>query len=231
MRQNGALHSQVAALEERVMHLSQTLTQQQTLLNETNRIKFVQLTPVSSAHGGTARISPGAQRAIFLAMARELGWLPTDPASITEPGHDISGSMGTNGLKVDFVDLRSGTNRSSTPVQSPPEREPQVTGMPASSPPPAAPTNAIPAIVSSDHLVVAVDSTIAPSGSQLTFAGAAGQEPLGTVTMGDNPLVVTVPLASYSTSGGNSLNVIVASGAGPGISNVFQIFTPGTVPP
>src|SRR5262249_51204592 len=137
----------------------------------------------------------------------------------------MEGSMATNDLKVDFVDLRSATNHVTPPLRPQPDMQvrasgnaPEPTSPPASLP--TAPAN-IPAIVSSDHMLVAVDPSIAPSGSQLTFAGTVGQEPLGTVTMGENPLVVTVPVLAPFASAEYGLSLTVASGAG--VSNVFQL--------
>ena len=74
------LRGKIAQLETATTQLSRSIAQQKALLGESNRIKFYHLAPVSTASAGasTAPLSPGLQRAVFMALARELGWLPTD---------------------------------------------------------------------------------------------------------------------------------------------------------
>ena len=65
------LRRQIAVLSNHITLLSQSVTQQQELLLETNRLKFFQLTPFAEGGPNTNMpVSPGLQRALFLAMAR-----------------------------------------------------------------------------------------------------------------------------------------------------------------
>src|SRR5881628_2649042 len=104
----GALRWQIAELTNRMTHLSQALTQQQALLSESSRLKFFQLGPPYAGSNGatTLQVSPDLQRALLLAMARELGWTPSAAPS------DVGGTESTRTAHAgaDFVDLRPGSN-------------------------------------------------------------------------------------------------------------------------
>src|SRR5262245_7938820 len=72
-----ALRRQIRSLETQVTQLSQVLTQQQAMSVEGAQVTFFQLTP-RGVGGDPVRVSapsPQLQRALFFAMARELGWL------------------------------------------------------------------------------------------------------------------------------------------------------------
>ena len=101
------LRRQVTELQNRVTNLSQSVAQQQALLGESNRIKFFQLASAPGNPGAASvpSLSPALQRALFIAMARELGWFPSADASFT--GTNAAFAPGGN---VDFVDLRPATN-------------------------------------------------------------------------------------------------------------------------
>lgn len=225
-RENGALHLQNAELARQVTHLSQVLTQQQALLAESSRLKFFQLEPpVGGGTGVTNAIpSPELQRALFLAMARELGWLQS-------PGSLQSGSTQTNQSGVDFVDLHPSTNTMSAPINL----QSQIETEPASTPetPLLASDSgtAIPGFVSSTNVVLAFDSSVVPTGSDLTFwtgNSIQGFQSLGSAVMGDNPLVVTIPSAT-STSPGTTLTVTAGNGAGS--FTVIGQFAPSNATP
>ncbi|HEU0011811.1 MAG TPA: hypothetical protein VFT34_18495 [Verrucomicrobiae bacterium] len=238
----GALRWQITALTNRMTQLSRALTDQRALLAESSRLKFFQLAPPSpsgaSASATTAPISTNLQRALFLAMARELGWLaPTSSPPVSEPGNrqawqtNFSNTTPTDQVGVDFVDLRPTSNSvAASTGQSQTELEP--TG--ASEPPfqGSASTNAIPGFVSGTNAVLAFDSSVVPTGSALTFwtsTSPAQSQSLGTAVLGNNPMVVTIPFAVTSWSGGN-VTVIAATPNGP--SNVIgRLSTEGTIVP
>src|SRR5206468_11553871 len=123
----GGLHWQIAELTNQLSHLSQEVTEQQSLLSEPSRLKFFQLTP-ASADGTDATVAPvstNLQRALFLAMARELGWVPSGSGSKTSQAETGStqerqshfpNAAPTNQAGVDFVDLRTGTNGVANPT-------------------------------------------------------------------------------------------------------------------
>lgn len=234
-RESNTLRWQVVELKNQITHLSESLKQQQALLTESNRIKFFQLTSASAGRGVAStmqQLSPTLQRAIFLAMARELGWVESaNPTPGVESEVGISDLETTNQLNVDFVDLRPNTNGTANHLQVQPKVQTHVADASDPPPPPVTPGGTIPAFGSGDKLIVAVDSTIAPSGSQLTFStetGNQGQQSLPTVVLGDNPLVVTLPLGSTSANG---WTLTVNAGAVSGVSNTIHFSTPGTKHP
>ncbi len=225
----GALRWQIAELTNRMAHLSQALTQQQALLSESSRLKFFQLSPPSAGSNGaiSAPVSPGLQRALLLAMTRELGW--TSSGASSEVGGTESAR--TNHAGVDFVDLRPGSNNVPASIgRSQVELEPA--GAPESSALASASSNAIPGFVSGTSAVLAFDSSVVPTGSSLTFwtATSWGQfQNLGTVVLGNYPMVVTMPFAVTTWEGGN-VTVVAATANGP--SNVIgQFSTQGTISP
>jgi hypothetical protein len=196
-------------------------------LAESDRLKFLQLAPASnsSVSAVTPRLSPDLQRTLLLAMARELGWLT--PAEI-ESLRNGSQSTATNRTGVDFVDLRPAASGAPT---SPKVQKADGQIADAGTSPPAASTlvsgGIIPAFVSGDSMVVAIDSSVAPTGSSVTFwVGVPGQaqQPMGTTVLGENPTAVTIPFASRSADG---LNLIITAGTVAGGSNVIgQFFAP-----
>ena len=103
------------------------------------------------------QLSPALQRAIFLAMARELGWLP--PASQAGADGITLDPGSSNSWNVDFVDLRPGATN-----LPPPKLEIQDTVNQSAAPAPALGA-AIPAFISGNNLIMAIDSSIAAKGS------------------------------------------------------------------
>ncbi len=207
------LHHEIAQLEKETGQLSQLLVQQHALLGESNRIKFYQLTPASpDGEPGAARLSPALQRAVFLSIGRQLGWLPMDPAE-KSAGHSEPVNIGG----VDFVDLRPTNNNVVVqPTAPPPTEESQTTNLPAP---------AMPAFASGDSLVVAVDPTVVPTNSYLTFSVENPGLPTtgGSIYFGSTPTVVTIPLsASPASAGGWMLNL--GSWTATGQSNITQYF-------
>ena len=77
-------------------------------------------------------------------------------------------------------------------------------------------TNAIPGFVSGTNAVLAFDPAVLPTGSSLTFVTLrawANHSSMGTVVLGNNPTVVTVPLDAAAGQGGN-VTVILSTSAG-----------------
>src|SRR5207247_643769 len=101
----------------------------------------------------TARVSPDLQRALFLAMARELGWLT--PAEI---------EAASNRTGVAFVDLRQGTNNVAN-TSGLPKADLQAAEASAASSVAAGSGGAIPVFTSTDSASFAVDSSVATNGS------------------------------------------------------------------
>ncbi len=226
------LHWRLAEQTNRLAQLARALDHQQALLTEPGRVKFLQLTPNSVAATNLAPVSKELQRALFLAMARELGWAA--PGTTAPDGEaQAAGSTGaTNQAPVDFVDLRSATNplAESSPA---PVSAPVSPGSAADSTLQAAAGSSasVPGFVSGTNAVLAFDSSVVPSGTSLSFwtAASGGQyQSLGTTTVGNNPVVVTVPFSANDPNG-SSLTIMSASPGG--LSNVFQFSTPGVFPP
>jgi hypothetical protein len=221
-REAVALRQQVAELQSRVVVLRQTLTQAQALLSEPNRLKFMQLLPAAGGgQSAIATLSPALQRAMFLALGRELGWLP--------PAGDASDGDGS--APVDYVDLRPGAGTETNPGLTPPE----TSALNSQTPDSAALTNAsaaaIPAFMSGTNMIVALDSTFAPAGSQVTFS-TGSDSPLGTAIMGTNALVVTIPLSGAGGSGQIlTISSVTSGGNSAGSSNALQFFIPATSVP
>ena len=207
------LHREIAQLEKETSQLSQLLVRQHALLGESNRIKFYQLTPVSADGGpGAVRLSPALQRAVFLSIGRQLGWLPVDEAE-KSAGHSEPVNIGG----VDFVDLRPTNNNVVLQPTAPPHTEEALTTN--------LPTPTIPAFASGDSLVVAVDSTVVPTNSYLTLTVGNPGLPTagGTIFFGDTPTVVTIPLAAGAAPSGLTFGVSVSTALGH--SNTTQYFT------
>lgn len=225
-RENTALRLQNAELATQVSHLSQVLTQQQAMLSESSRLKFFQLRPPSGSGVGAtnAMPSPELQRALFLAMARELGWLQT-------PGNLQSGSIQTNLGGVDFVDLRPGTNALSAPVNLPAQIETEPASTPDSPPLASVSGNEMLGFVGTNVVLAFKSSPVVPTGSELTFwsgDSAIGFHSLGSAVMGNDPLVVTIPSAA-TTSPGTTLTV--TAGIGTGSFTVIGQFVPSNPTP
>jgi TolA-binding protein len=242
-REIGALRDQISQLETQVTFLSQTATQQQARLAETGRFKFLQLTTASNG-AAISHLSPEMQHALFVAMARELGWLPASDSTNGSQAPSVqllpttyASSSPTNAAGVDFVDLRPAASS----ITNQPRMQPTAT---TNSPDAmqtqratAAASVMLPAFISGDNIVVAVDPTTVSPGSQLTIAtGMSNQAPqtLGTVVMGTNPFVMTIPMsggyafANPWTAAGFNLYVSTLNTAGG--TSVLQFFAPTNQP-
>ena len=198
------LRRQVAELSNHISQLSESVMQQQALLLETNRLKFFQLASASdSATESNAPLSPGLQRALFLAMARELGWLPV-PGVSNFPG-------------VHFVDFRTGSNVVTNP-------QPQIETQPLESESNLQASGNVPGFQSGTNAFLAFDSTVVGPGATLSFwSGADGQsyQLIGSSVMGNSPTIVTVPFSS-----GSGTTLTVTAGNGSGGSNIIGQFPP-----
>jgi anti-sigma-K factor RskA len=231
------LRLKLSKMEKQTGQLAQLLVQQRAQLGESNRIKFYQLSS-ASANGDAAAtpLSPALQRAVFLSIGRELGWFPGES--------NLRGGIGADGRVlphtfggVDFIDLRKANNEPANPppVQPKPESQtaesqtagPQVAASQAAGSQVAdAPAPVIPAFVSGDKLVVAVDSTIVPPNSSVTFslAGASPGTTGGTISFVGIPTVLTIPLPAGSTSDGGFI-LTTWSTTFTGVSNTMQFFS------
>ncbi len=242
-RQIGDLRAQIAALESNDARLNQSVAQLQSLLGESNRLAFVQFKPVPSGDTSPApavNLSPDLQRALALAMARELGWAqsPDAPSGMESNGPGAQSLITIS--NVDFVDLRPGSNAVSSSTPSPPSPQPtsqprpqpdeQAAQIPAQPAPTQPSQPSIPAFISGQNLIVAIDQAIAAKDSQVTFSYQTpdqGPVSLGTVNVGANPIVITVPMnfgGSIIYPGWSPITTVIATATGT--SNTFQFFTP-----
>jgi len=239
----GALHRQVAELGRRLTQMSQTLTQQQALLSESNRLKFFQLGPVAGdgSSGGTAQpLSPRLQWALYVAMARELGWqLPADATAgaATGSGREVEAALSGSSLLsqagVDFSDLRPASNSvagSAAPAQDPLELASAAQAFATES----VSSNAVPGFASASSAFLAFDSTVAPSGSSLTFwtlTYGGAYLSVGSTVLGNNPMVVAVPASTGSGDGTFTFLTVTATTPGGAVTNVGQVYLPGFTSP
>ncbi len=219
----------IRELEKRVNSLSRTLTRQEALLAESSRFKFYVLSPASG--GGSALetpLSPALQRAVFLAMSRELGWLPALASTNAAYASYDQAWAATDLYGVDFADPQSSPEHTLVSTSPPTESESRP-GTGSSSPTLGTNSPTIPAFVCGHRLFVAVDSSVAPSGTQLTFTyhGESDERVSRVATVGEKPLVVVLPIDGDSLSGEQSYLGITAS---DGSSNTFQFSAPTTGP-
>jgi hypothetical protein len=256
LKEISELQARVSQLEMQKLQLSRSLARQSVLLRETNRIKFYQLTSTSDSDAHAGPLSPGLQTAMLMATEHELGWATGEANPATSAaGNVITPTTVTIG-GVDFIDFRPGSHEAvdqpqggsaqssavnvSTTAQVQPQSQPQSSsqGQPQTeSPVPSTPASGstIPAFVSGNNLVVALDSTVIPCGSSVTITAldanqnAAG----GTFVLGNNPAVVTIPLsdgtAAVTTTGLGwmvNLNSIYPNGQPVNL----QFFAPTTNP-
>jgi hypothetical protein len=224
-KENGALRRQLAELENQVTHLSEVLTQQQALLSESSRLKFFQLVPTSEDGTGAPTAIPSAeqQRALFLAMARELGWLQSTNGNGQEPQNSHVNGSPTNFAGIDFVNLHPDTNEATHPVN--PQLQSGIASTDTSDA--SSSSSAIPGFVSGTNVIVIVGTSAATAGSSLTFStgtASQGSQFLGTAVLGNNPLVVTIPMGNMSADGVN-LTVTTATPSGS-----FNTFGPSVQP-
>jgi hypothetical protein len=223
LREISELQARVSQLEMQKLQLSRSLARQSVLLCETNRIKFYQLTSTTDGDAHAGPLSPGLQTAMLMATEHELGWVAGEANPATSAaGNVITPTTVTIG-GVDFIDFRPGSHEAAdkpqggfaqssaanvtTTAQVQPQSQPQSSsqGQPQTeSPVPSTPGSGstIPAFVSGNNLVVALDSTVIPAGGSVTITAldanqnAAG----GTFLLGNNPTVVTIPLSDGTTA-------------------------------
>jgi hypothetical protein len=228
-----SLRWQIASMREQLEQLAEVVAQQREVLAEPGRFKFFPLTSAASDAAATpaASMSPGLQRAMFYAMARDMGWLPGLSA------RDAQNNTATGAAKsfagVEFVDFKSASAASQTTMSS------AATTLSASasetaSTAEAAPVSVassggigIPGMFSKDGLILALDKTIVPSGGAVSFwkaSEANDHELIGSTVVNENPTVVKIPIDQI----GNGMTVSV--NAFSGVSNIgfFYIVRPST---
>jgi anti-sigma factor RsiW len=218
-RQFESLRHQTAALQTRVQQLTYLVTRQQAILMEPGRFKMFPLAnPTAGVAGGNAvPPSPELQRALYYAMARELGWLPATTPGET-PNHSAATGSTTNHAGVEFVDLIPPSGH--TELQSQEDAE---SPLEYTAPTSITSTGNIPGFLAGTNLVLAFDSSIATNGSSLSFwinSSAQGYQLVGSTVAGHHPTVVTVPTAA--TPG---WNLTVTAGPASGASNVIGQFS------
>jgi hypothetical protein len=235
------LRTQVAQLRGQVAQISQAVTQQQALLNDPARLKFLGLAPVSNGSViSTNGLSPQLQHAIGLAMARELGWLAGSNVSMGANSDELTHGSVTNIGGVDFVDLRPQQSTNSgapNPLKAPVDLTPANDGNLSESQDSSTNTiGIVPAFASNDHVTLALDNSVGAAGSQVTLAAFPANgtpQVIGSTTLGGNPLVIT--FSSDCFSGGEStalfqgvgagFNLIVTTVSPSGTSNQVQFTT------
>jgi hypothetical protein len=207
-----SLRWQIASLQSQLEQLSDLVAQQRAILAEPGRFKFFPFAGNNSGEGSSvAPMSPEVQRAMFYAMARDLGWLPTLAQ------RDAQGKSAGSNIKtfanVDFVDLK--VSQENAPVAI-------VQAAGAEFPTSAATTSIgsdgkIPSFLGESKLTMVFDKTVARSGpvSFWTASGTLGQQMVGATAIGENPTVVTIPTEDVTEGG---LTVMV------GNSNVLGHF-------
>ena len=212
-RELNVMRQQMATLQTQVLQLSNIAERQRAIMLEPGRFKMFPMATNATSASAVA-LSPELQRALFYAMARELGWLPA-PSPIDAQNNPATANA-TNHLGVDFVDLIPPTNNPTATVETQLQEDEGLDQFhigPAS----VGSSGTIPGFQSGTNLVLAFDSTTTPSGSLVNF----WKDDLwigGTVT-GENPTVVTIPT---STSPG--WNITVTTSSGSGASNVIGHF-------
>jgi hypothetical protein len=231
------LQARIAALEGRMAEISQTLTQRPPITSAVGLgdIRFFQLPPAGQALGGRATaLSPQMQRALLLALAREL--------ARQQPGGDgMQGSQSLaaeNGLGVDFVDLVPGARGQIATNAAPELRaqaqsatdEFQATESTTTDRAVLAGTGGIAGFVNGDRTVLIVPGSSVPAGYDhvtVTLFSASGLmgTTLGSFSLTDNPAIVSVPRSGVSGSG-DSLVFTAAStfqsGSTPLVIGVVQ---------
>jgi hypothetical protein len=263
LKEISELQGRVSQLETEKLQLSRSLARQGALLGETNRIKFYQLTPTPDGNTHVAPLSPGLQTAVLLAMEHELGWAAGEANPATPAGGNIIAPTTVTIDGVDFIDFRghaatgqpqaqpqadnaAATAQAQSQVQSQPQTQaqqqtpqqassqvPPQTESPAATTPASEPT--IPAFVSGNNLVVAIDSSVVPAGSSVTLTALDADQNAsgGTFVLGNNPAVVTIPLSGDSTpilTTGIGWTVILNSTSPNGQPVNLQFYAPTTNP-
>lgn len=193
-----SLRWQIASLQSQLEQLSDVVAQQRAILAEPGRFKFFPLTSNNSGAGGSAApMSPEVQRAMFYAMARDLGWLPS-LAQRDVPNKPASGSIKTF-ANVDFVDLKAGQDGVAVAAAQASTAESLTATATAS----IGSDGNIPGFLGESKLTMVFDKTAARNGpvSFWTAAGALGQQLVGATAIGENPTVVTIPTEAVTEGG------------------------------
>lgn len=184
MRQDIQLRHEILELQSRLTNLSHSLAEDDAMLSESNRFKISVLDPAPVPDEGSNTPSPELQRAIFAALARQLGWQPASDSN----------------SPVQFVDLRPTNNAS---IQQSPPPSDVANDTPATQSNPVTATNnlAIPSLATKDGVILAIGPSAAPVGSQVSVTIPNDQGPDTTIpfSIGDYPTVITVPDGSVIT--------------------------------
>lgn len=218
-----SLRWQVAALKSELQQLSGVVSQQKAILTEPGRFKFFPLAHTAPGTTGTGAtpappLSAGLQRAMFYAMARDMGWLPNLAKSGPQTGATETSARVFAG--IDFVDLNAGQARTASGASAgiPTSEELEAT---AAEPVSVSPSGTIPGFAGT-NLVMLFDRSIIPQGGPITFWTAAelhNNQLLGSAVLGDNPMVVTLPMNGV---GDGTVTVVANPTGGP--SNVVGYF-------
>ena len=224
------LQFHIATLAQATNDLSHLLAVTRARLSETNRLKFYQFSAVSASGGDAVapQLSPTMQRAVLISIGRELGWLPTATQSRVKNGHVVNSVNG-----IDFVDLRPATgNLDNQPANQstaqPAQPINQPTGQSQETQVADVTSPSIPAFVSGDKLIVGLDATIAPPNSSVTVTVTdSNSQPLtfASLSMGENPTMITLPYQTISTSDGD-IAISISSFTASGISNIMRFSAP-----
>lgn len=228
-----SLRWQIASLQTQLEQLSDVVSQQRAILAEPGRFKFFPLTASNSEAGSEppAPLSPGLQRAMFYAMARDMGWLPGLNSSGTQNGSATTATIRTF-AGVDFVDMNSAASASATTVASATTSSAAAT---TAAPTETAPTTVvsaggIPGVLTKQDLILALDKTLVPRGAAVTFWRAADSidhELIGSTVINDNPTVVKIPIDQI----GKGMSVSFSAFSGPSnIGHFYILRAPGTSP-
>jgi anti-sigma factor RsiW len=191
------LRGQVAAMRSQLAELSATVSQQSAIMGEPGRFKFFSLQgdDLPGAENAPPTLSAGLQRAIFYAMAQDLGWLPPAPSASVTGSRDVVATKRT-AWGIDFVEL---SQTLSAAAGSDPQASSAGTVSFTAANVSVSTSGDIPGYLKRDagrELVLAFDPTIVPGGSKLEFwsdSPVSGHRLMGSALTGENPMVVTIP--------------------------------------
>ncbi len=202
-----SLRWQITALKSQLENLSEVVSQQKAILTEPGRFKFFlpASVPAGTDEATAPALSPGLQRAITYAMARDLGWLPR-PSQTTTPNDNARAAAVTTISGIDFVEFNQSQNTAlaasaGTQVQS------EETDAPTKAAPVTVRRGSgnIPGYFQNDPgneaVVFAIDPTIVSRGSMVEMWGTSATGSLlliGRALTGDNPMVLRMPTEGIS---------------------------------
>lgn len=219
-----SLRWQIASMQAQLEQLADVVAQQKAVLAEPGRFKFFPLASASGEAGvtPTAPLSPGLQRAMFYAMARDMGWLPGLAARQNPNGG--AGAAATTFAGIDFVDMNSTATTAEASSVAASSTSTDATTSEA-APLSVASTGGIgiPGGTSKDYVFFALDKTIVPRGSPVTFWSADGQVIIGSTVVNDNPTVVKIPINRI----GDGMTVSLSTFAGNSNIGNFHVVRPG----